>query len=121
METVTGFGSLLVLYGLDHLNFHHERYKTTRNLTNKHHNDLNLGMNVTGDLIAFFTLKNRRINNDHYRKGAFPAILPEKEDVEEDLIGQHEDSDPSIEPTYQVFSPSFNLFLGVYLSIIGDF
>ena len=64
-------------------------------------------MNISGDrdLIAFFTLKNRRT-----KKGNKFELLP--------------DSDDEIEPTeeiesYKIFEPSINHFLGVYLSIIG--
>ena len=62
-------------------------------------------MNISGDLIAFFTLKNRRT-----KKG--------------NKFELHPDSDDEAEPTeeiesYKIFEPSINHFLGVYLSIIG--
>ena len=62
-------------------------------------------MNISGDhdLIAFFTLKNRRT-----KKGNKFELLPDSDEAE-----------PTEEiESYNIFEPSINHFLGVYLSII---
>ena len=62
-------------------------------------------MNISGDLIAFFTLKNRRTKQD----SKFD-LLPDETRV----------FDPPEEiERYKLFEPTNNYFLGVYLSIIG--
>ena len=65
-------------------------------------------MNITTDLhYAFFTLKNRRSQNDQ-KLSLGPAPGDENE-----LYEQTE------EEKYKLFEPSINYFLGIYLSIIG--
>ena len=65
-------------------------------------------MNISGDLIAFFTLKNRRIKN-----GNKIESLPDSGDETESLKPTEETE------SYAIFEPTINHFLGVYLSIIG--
>ena len=65
-------------------------------------------MNISGDLIAFFTLKNRRT-----KKGNKFESLPDSDDEIESLKPTEETE------SYKTFEPTINHFLGVYLSIIG--
>ena len=61
----------------------------------------------SGDLhYAFFTLKNRRAQNDKQL-----SLL--MSDDENELY------EPTDEENYKLFEPSSNYFLGVYLSVIG--
>ena len=65
-------------------------------------------MNISGDLIAFFTLKNRRT-----KPGNKFESLHDSDD-------ETESSKPTEETeSYAIFEPTINHFLGVYLSIIG--
>ena len=65
----------------------------------------------TADLIAFFSLKNRRVTSHHNFVG----------DVDDDPEDEPEE-EPETEPpvTYPLFHPDINFFLGTYLSIIGE-
>ena len=67
---------------------------------------MNTSSNGAADLVAFFTLKNRRIKN-----GNKFEILP---DDEGELFNP-----TTTEESYKLFEPSSNYFLGVYLSIVG--
>ena len=66
-------------------------------------------MNITADLVAFFTLKNRRLNDDRF-------IKEDEEDGQEDPDSIQTSTTPK---TYSLFEPSSNYLLGGYLSLIG--
>lgn len=72
-------------------------------------------MNLTGDLVAFFTLKNRRINSNDKSS--------EDSDTDGWMTDEDPDEDEVVETTtpinYSLFEPTTNYFLGGYLSFIG--
>lgn len=68
-------------------------------------------MNITADLVAFFTLKNRRLNDDRLKMED-----EEEEESEEDPDSLQASTTPK---TYSLFEPSVNYLLGGYLSLIS--
>lgn len=69
-------------------------------------------MNITGDLVAFFTLKNRRVNSNNQEEGKDEDLFNEDTEETEEIV-------TTTEANYNLFEPGNNYFLGVFLSIIG--